>query len=72
MLHCLTALSLLHLALQGCSTLSDAGLEKMGCLTSLASLNLSECPGEAALCLDTCLKCRQRVAVRASAAPAAC
>ncbi len=31
---------------QGCSTLTDAGLQKMGCLTSLASLNLSECPGE--------------------------
>lgn len=31
---------------QGCSTLTDAGLEKMGCLTSLAALNLSECPGE--------------------------
>jgi hypothetical protein len=39
-LRCLTALNL-----QGCSTLTDAGLTKMGCLTALASLNLSECPG---------------------------
>ena len=38
--------SLTSLNLQGCSSLTDAGLAKMGCLTALASLNLSECPGE--------------------------
>lgn len=39
-LHRLTALNL-----QGCSTLTDAGLEKLACLTALAALNLSECSG---------------------------
>lgn len=33
------------LSLQGCSSLSDSGLAALGCLASLASLNLSECPG---------------------------
>lgn len=54
--------ALLCLVLQGCSTLSDAGLEKMGCLTSLASLNLSECPCEAAFA-KMLFKCQRRVAV---------
>lgn len=39
-LHHLAALSL-----QGCSSLSDGGLAALGCLVSLASLNLSECSG---------------------------
>ena len=36
---------LTSLNLQGCTSLTDDGLQKLGLLTALAALNLSECSG---------------------------